>query len=167
MKLRKRFPNMTFPGILLDDIVWVHGSDGRELQAAWSKAWFDHVWHGQESYHYENDHPHKTSTQNDHPNQTKNEGNEEESIDVPLPISLTQSLPNSIMEPSLTLLQQQFGDSLRSANSNNTSLYTSPSSSSQLANVTLPNGTHVDMGALIRLLMRGRFCLDSNILTIE
>jgi len=133
----QRFPHLTLPGILLNNDVWVQGANGRELQAAWGKAWFDHVLNT--------------------PEDDDNEEEEDEDLDlsyVPFPSPMT----NETMFASIPPLQlpNPLGETMHSATSQSTSLYTSPSSSSsQLASIMLPNGPSVDMGGLIRLLMRG------------
>lgn len=157
--LQHRFPNLSCPGILLNDTVWVNGNDVRELQAAWGKAWFDHVLHKHDS---QNDIT-TTMTTTTLPPATSSD--DQNSVDFPDSIlkngnnnkaSITQS-----RRPSLAQLQEQFNASLRSADDtttspNTSSLHTSCSSttSSMLAHVALPNGKNVEVGALTRLLMR-------------
>lgn len=145
--LRRRFPNMFLPGILLNDTVWVHGTDTRDLQAAWGKAWFDHVLHAQDQIDDQDDD--NVVIDDDH-EKREEEKEEEESLQY-VPVPLQSTVPPTT--------QQLLHESLLSATSQ--SLYTSPSVSSQLVNVLLPNGTQVEMGALIRLLMRGTSELGS------
>ena len=134
---------MLLPGILLNDTVWVYGTDLRELQAAWGKAWFDHVLHAQDQDKQGDD-----TNRGSGGGQDEYDKEEEESL---------QYVPGPLQRTTPPTAQQLLGESLRSATSQATasSLYTSPSVSSQLANIPLPNGTQVEMGALIRLLMRG------------
>ena len=128
--LCQRFPNLVLPGILLNNDVWVHGDNGRELQAAWGKAWFDHVLNTPDE-------------------EEDDEDDQEEELDIyPAPF------PSPLLVKGTP--SKHLGETVHSANSQSTSLYTTPSTtSSHLANIVLPNGTSVDMGALIRLLMRG------------
>lgn len=136
---------MMLPGILLNDTVWVHGNDARELQAAWGKAWFDHVLHAHDDKEEEEKQPEDAQEEDDDEEDDDDDDDEEESL---------QYVPAPLRSPLSS--QQLLNTSLRSNTSTPSSLYTSPSTtSSQLVNIPLPNGTHVEMGSLIRLLMRG------------
>ena len=148
--LRQRFPRLRLPGILLNGTIWVHGDDTRELQATWGKAWFDHVLHAADTDEEEDD-------DKEHDDIVEEEEEEEEASLHYVPAPLQSS--TTTQQPQQQQQQQVLNQSMRSnASSKTSSLYTSPSTaSSQLASVKLPNGTHVEMGALIRLLMRGTF----------
>lgn len=142
--LRQRFPRLHLPGILLNGTIWVHGDDARELQAAWGKAWFDHVLHAADTDDDDDDKEHDDIVE------VEEEEEEEASL---------QYVPAPLQSSTTPTQQQVLNQSMRSnASSTPSSLYTSPSTaSSQLASIPLPNGTQVEMGALIRLLMRGTF----------
>ena len=113
--------------------MWVHGLDSRDLQTAWSKAWFDHVWHAKSNQKKDN-------------NQQKDDNNKDDgSIEGP-------SSPKGLIE-----YEEQLGESLRSYTTQGASVYTSSSSSSDMFGlITLPNGKPTEMGELLRFLMRCR-----------
>jgi hypothetical protein len=132
---------LDLPGIVLQDTVWIHASDTSALQQAWGQAWFDNfLCEPQDKLLM--------------PPGEEDESPSSRDINY-VPLSADHR-KNSSGQPRTTQrppavddTRRHHSESLLSAASQTTTTTTA------LANLILPNGTEVAIGALIRLLMRG------------